>query len=184
MGLPSYLPGLHSCHVVALGTLTGMVLHTTFVNSIIQYQTLSKSIFGHLQNAQFPPYFAIGSACALFLTASTARLGGFASLPAALSASGAGAFQTKLMAAAALGSVANWLWVGPVTTRVMLERKELVKKGAEVQTKEMDAINWRFGAWHSVSSTLNLILVVASVWNCVWVGDVWAEAVGLLVGRH
>ncbi|TPX67832.1 hypothetical protein CcCBS67573_g07363 [Chytriomyces confervae] len=112
--------------------------HGESIAYLIQYNTLSKSIFGHLQNAQFPPYFAISAATTLFLT----------------------------MGVAALVSLLNLFWAGPVTTKVMLDRKDLVKKNQPVP----EEMNRKFSILHGVSSLLNLRVVGAVVKNCFWVG--------------
>ncbi|KAI8832079.1 hypothetical protein BJ741DRAFT_615244 [Chytriomyces cf. hyalinus JEL632] len=144
MPLTNFLPGLPGAHVLALGTVTDMVLHATF-------------------NAQFPPYFAISAAATLFLTYSTFSLAGlssFESFTDALATNSVNARAAKEVAGmgvVALASLLNLFWAGPMTTKVMLDRKEL-------------EMNRKFSILHGDSSLLNLWVVGAVVTNCFWVG--------------
>ncbi|KAI8833223.1 hypothetical protein BJ741DRAFT_612387 [Chytriomyces cf. hyalinus JEL632] len=179
MPLADYLPGLHGAHVVVLGTVTGMVLHTTFVASILQHRHLPKQMFSSLQSVQFPPYFALASASTLFLTYSTYSLSHFNKSESVLDSifknsnkTDSDAVAIAVMALAATASVANMLVVGPATGRVKRERELFEKAGGSVPI----GIRARFGRLHAVSALLNLGVALAVVSNCFWVGNKWGSA--------
>ncbi|KAI9337022.1 hypothetical protein DFJ73DRAFT_849593 [Zopfochytrium polystomum] len=157
-------------HVLVLGTLTGMTIHTSFVTGIIQFKALPRLMFGNLQSKQFPIYFAISSLGSLYLTYSTARIGG---IPIAEAFSklrtNDDALQVVLMGASAVGAFLNWFIIGPKSTRVMFERHRLEKAGEPVPS----AMNKQFGRLHGISSLLNLGLVLTCISHSLWVGKKW-----------
>ncbi|KAJ3292237.1 hypothetical protein HDU79_001576 [Rhizoclosmatium sp. JEL0117] len=181
MTLHDYLPGLHGWHVLALGSATGMVLHTTFVASVIQFKSLPRQTFGLLQSKQFPIYFGLCAGLGLFLTYSTYRLSHFPEPKGFLdtiskniatsTAKSHDAWNVGFMAAATTGAFANLLVVGPATRKVKQLREQFEKTGAEVPKD----ISKRFGRLHGISSLLNLVMVGAVVANCLWVGNKWSK---------
>lgn len=141
-----------SLHILVLGSLTGTVLHTSFVSSIIQFRTLPRHMFGLLQSKQFPVYFGICAAAGSFLTISAARIAGFRSFSDLISGLGhsRSANQVALMGLATLGSLVNLCVVGPRSSSVMFQRHRIEKSGGEVPA----ALNKQFGRLHGISSIL------------------------------
>ncbi|KAJ3116561.1 hypothetical protein HDU96_009350 [Phlyctochytrium bullatum] len=162
MPFAAFLPGLHGVHVLTLGTISGMVFHTSFITGIIQYKNLPRHMFGNLQSA-------IGSGVLTLTTALVAGIRG----PAALISAGASsdAVQVWMMAGSCVGALLNLAVVGPWSTRVMFDRHKLEKAGAPVPPE----MNKKFGYLHGVSSLLNLGLVIACFSNSLWVGARWAS---------
>ncbi|KAJ3248809.1 hypothetical protein HDU78_010263 [Chytriomyces hyalinus] len=76
--------------------------------------------------------------------------------------------EVARMGVAALASLLNLFWAGPVPTKVMLDCKELVKKNQPVP----EEMNRKFSILHSVSSLLNLWVDGSVVTNCFWI-DLW-----------
>ena len=64
---------------------------------------------------------------------------------------------------------ANWLLVGPATTKTMrLRKQQETREGRKYydsgpKSEEMKALNARFGKLHGVSSLVNLVEVVVTV---------------------
>ncbi|KAJ3017298.1 UNVERIFIED_CONTAM: hypothetical protein HDU68_011754 [Siphonaria sp. JEL0065] len=181
MAISDYLPGLHGYHVLALGTATGMVLHTTFVASLIQFKTLPKQTFSQLQSKQFPIYFALSFGLTTFLTYSTYRLSHFtepqgfldtiAKNIATSTAKSNDAWTVGIIAAGAVASLVNFAYVGPATRQAKILREQIEKTGADAPK---DIVR-RFGRLHGISSLLNLVVAGSLVANCLWVGNKWSK---------
>ncbi|KAJ3211713.1 hypothetical protein HDU83_008198 [Entophlyctis luteolus] len=159
------IPTLEGVHVLVLGSATGMVLHTTFVASIIQFKHLNRETFSSLQRRQFPPYFAICAGAASVLTYTTYALGG-----------GPWAWASLLVAGAGAG--VNYAVIGPATRKWGDARLKMEKEGIRADAAEFVKVKKAFGAWHGASSVLNMGMVAACVGNCLWVGQQWAQATG------
>ncbi|KAI9339019.1 hypothetical protein BDR26DRAFT_1007972 [Obelidium mucronatum] len=181
MALTDFLPGLHGYHVLALGTATGMVLHTTFVTSLIQFKTLPKQTFSQLQSKQFPIYFALSFGLTAFLTYSTYRLShlnnnsdilqAISKNIATSTAKSNDAWNVGAIAAGSLCAFANWVVVGPATRQAKVLREQIEKSGADAPKEVVR----RFGRLHGISSVLNLVVAGALVSNCLWVGNKWSK---------
>ena len=67
-------------------------------------------------------------------------------------------------------ALVNLVYVGPQTTRVMVERKHQETRDGKnaydkgPHSKEMERLNWEFSVLHSVSSVTNLVGLGAMVW--------------------
>jgi hypothetical protein len=73
-------------------------------------------------------------------------------------------------------AVVNLVYVGPQTTKVMVERKhQETRDGKKYDDKEkseaMKALNRQFGVLHGVSSSVNLV----GLGGMVWYGVLMAE---------
>jgi hypothetical protein len=70
---------------------------------------------------------------------------------------------------AVLGA-ANWLWLGPWTTKVMLERKHQETRDKKrydaegVKSDEMKRLNNTFSALHGASSLVNLVDIFVMIY--------------------
>lgn len=67
-------------------------------------------------------------------------------------------------------AAANLVYVGPQTTRVMVERKHQETRDGKAaydkgpHSEAMERLNWQFSVLHSVSSVTNLVGLAAMVW--------------------
>ncbi|KAJ4993603.1 hypothetical protein SVAN01_00657 [Stagonosporopsis vannaccii] len=160
-------------HLLSYGTLLGSTLFQSFISGVVAYRVLPRPQFSTLQKATFPVYFTLQTLTplALLLTypSGTSRLlPSLASTPVLQSATDR--LSAWLLGTMFVSAVANLVYVGPQTTKVMVERKHQETrdgKGAYDKgphSKEMEALNWRFGVLHSVSSVTNLVGLGAMVW--------------------
>ena len=99
-------------------------MHQTFLVGTAGYKALPRPAFRELQNALFPPYFALQSALPVVLAATYPGGQGLpASVPGVLAPGNAATVLVPLAVMLGTG-LANLLVVGPKTTRVMYERVE------------------------------------------------------------
>ena len=69
-----------------------------------------------------------------------------------------------------LAGLSNLVYIGPATTRVMKQRKHQETRDGKKSydqpphSAEMQRLNRRFGALHGVSSLVNLLGFLATVW--------------------
>ena len=101
-----------------------MQIHQTFLVGVAGYRALDRPAFRALQSALFPPYFAVQSALPVVLAATYP---GSNALPASVwgvMAAGNGLTVLAPLATMLGAGLVNLLFVGPWTTRVMLERVE------------------------------------------------------------
>ncbi|KAJ3131900.1 hypothetical protein HK100_005902 [Physocladia obscura] len=151
MGIGDFIPGLHGWHVLVLGSVTGMTLHTTFVGSVIQFRTLTRDTFATLQRNQFPVYFGLSLVLTSYLSWSTYALSKHSqaqSQSLQLYRVSAG-----LLAAAALGALTNLALIGPRTRKWGDLRLKLLKDAQPIPSE----ISRAFGRWHGASSVVNLL---------------------------
>jgi hypothetical protein len=150
-------------HLLAVSTYLGASLWTTFVAGIVMFKNLPRQMFGRLQAKLFPLYFVILATTALvaFATLAAATQGG--------AAAAAGSFGGRALLAAAVGSLANALWLEPAATEVMFARYAIENKYPGGATKSAEdtarttALGKRFGALHGGSSLANLFALCAMV---------------------
>jgi hypothetical protein len=98
----------------------------TFVGGVIAYKALARPQFSQLQQKIFPIYFGIQTALPIVLAltypGSGAPLGAASGFPGAFAEENRWSVLVPL-ATIFVTSVANLLFLGPATTRVMRERK-------------------------------------------------------------
>jgi hypothetical protein len=76
----------------------------------------------------------------------------------------------------ATGAV-NWLFVGPATTKTMRERKHQETRDGKKyydqgeKSTEMQRLNKKFSIIHGISSSVNLVGIVAIVWYGFILGE-------------
>jgi len=64
----------------------------------------------------------------------------------------------------------NWTIIGPLTSSTMAERKKQESRDGKkyydsgTKSKEMQRLNRRFGMLHGISSLINLIEILITVW--------------------
>ena len=151
----------------------------------MSYRELPRPYFGQLQAALFPIYFGMQTVLPVVLAltfpasspASSLSSSYLASTSLPLSKSSfAGVLQQQNLWTALVpfgtmfvSGLLNAVWIGPVTTRVMRERrtqegrdgKKSYDKGPH--SAEMQALNKRFGRLHGVGTLLNLVGIGAMV---------------------
>lgn len=119
-------------HILTYGALLGSNLFQTFLAGPIAFKALPRPSFSTLQQAIFPPYFILQTALpiALALTWPGERIAaaGGASIRSHAGCAGLLEENNRWIALVPIAtmfatSLANWLVLGPATTKVMKERK-------------------------------------------------------------
>ncbi|KAI3336692.1 hypothetical protein HD806DRAFT_14800 [Xylariaceae sp. AK1471] len=160
-------------HVLSYGALLGSQFFHTFINSITSFKVLERSQFAILQRAVFPAYFGIQTAAPVVLALTYPGGGGrLAGLPQGLAGvlhpANRWGVLVPLTAAFATGLI-NLVYFLPETNKVTAKRKQQeVKDGKRnwdktPQSKEMKALNKKFGKLHGYSSLFNLVTFIATV---------------------
>ncbi|KAJ5198789.1 uncharacterized protein N7459_008652 [Penicillium hispanicum] len=155
-------------HVLSYGTLLGTQFFQSFVGGVVAFRALPRPQFSSLQAAIFPIYFSMQSALPV-VVALTASRGG-----QALGISGLAAPENRYttllpMATVAVTGLINQIVLRPLTMKIMRERKHQETRDGKKSydpaphSKEMVALNKRFGRVHGISSLVNLISLVATV---------------------
>ena len=108
----------------SFGTLFGTQIHQTFLVGTAGYKALPRPAFRELQNALFPPYFAMQSVLPVVLAATYPGGRGVpASVYGVMAPGNAATVLVPLVVMLGTG-LANALFVGPWTTKVMYQRVE------------------------------------------------------------
>ncbi|KAH6633706.1 hypothetical protein C7974DRAFT_177043 [Boeremia exigua] len=166
-------------HLLSYGTLLGSTLFQSFISGVVAYRVLPRPQFSTLQKHTFPVYFTLQTAApvALLLTypSGPSRL-----LPVLSSAhvlpTPTDNLSSYLIATMFATALANLVYLGPQTTRVMVERKhQETRDGKAAYDKgphsvAMQKLNTRFSVLHSVSSVVNLVGLGAMVWYAAVLG--------------
>ncbi|GAA97413.1 uncharacterized protein L969DRAFT_94467 [Mixia osmundae IAM 14324] len=162
-------------HQLANSYLFGVTVWHTFFNGPIAYKTLPRMQFGNLQSKLFPVYFASASAAAAIALATFIKI--HPEIRSSVwSFSRGPTFQAWTIGAGVLlPSLLNWAAIGPWVTGIMFERHRLEKREGKAYTdpepsEEMKTLNSRFITAHSVSSIVNLVVVIALAWHTAWTG--------------
>lgn len=174
-------------HIIAYGTLLGTEVFQSFIAGVQAYRVLPRPQFATLQSALFPIYFSMQTALPLVLAltfpgavhgAQISATTSTTSWGVSTSAGGVfGVFETANrwsvlvpLATTFVTSLVNLVYVGPLTTKIMRERKHQETRDgkksydAPPHSEEMQAMNKRFAYMHGVSSLLNMVGCVATVW--------------------
>ncbi|KAI9721871.1 MAG: hypothetical protein M1828_004966 [Chrysothrix sp. TS-e1954] len=160
-------------HIVSYGTLLGSEFFQSFVAGIVAFRSLPRAQFSTLQTAIFPVYFGMQTALptilALTYPGTQSLRGG--------TESGLSGFMTEQnrwsvlvpLTTVFITGLVNMVLVGPATTNVMKERKHQETRDgkkshdAGPHSKEMQALNRRFGRLHGASTLINLAGLVATI---------------------
>lgn len=180
------------------GTLLGTSIYQSFVNGIVSYRALPRPQFSTLQAALTPVYFAIQTALPIVMlltypgTKNLSPLGGANgsnSLSGVLEPSNRWNVLVPIASVFVMNGL-NLLWAGPVTTRIMKERKHQgeclrssgeqwvdanIAGGTETRdgkkyyddgphSKEMARLNKAFSRMHGISAMVNLVGLGITVW--------------------
>ena len=161
------------------GTLLGSTLFETFVSGIVAFKTLPRAQFGQLQKNVFPIYFAGQTILPVVLaityppstTSSLSPSTSYPSIATILDPSNRYSVLLPLSTLFICG-LANWAFVGPMTSRTMQLRKHQETRDGKKSfdhgphSEEMKRLNRRFGILHGVSSLFNVV----SVFVCLGYG--------------
>ncbi|KAF8418188.1 hypothetical protein EV426DRAFT_680947 [Tirmania nivea] len=181
MPFTSYIyDNLGSAHVLIYGASFGSQLYQSFISGPISYSALPRQHFSHLQARTFPIYFALQTLSAPLLLLTLPR-GAQDSLVTLCTPSENPGFNTTVLPilVAFVTSAANMLVVGPMTGRVMEERRKVLEGlaggeggkglaggkggevGKEVGSERLRELGKAFGRAHGISTALNLMGLVA-----------------------
>ncbi|KAI0476800.1 hypothetical protein F4859DRAFT_514132 [Xylaria cf. heliscus] len=160
-------------HVLSYGALLGTQFFHTFVNSITAFKVLERPQFGILQRAVFPAYFGIQTATPIILALTyPGRAGRVAAVPQGISGvlhpANRWGVLVPLTAAFVTGLV-NLVYLLPETNKVTAQRKQQETKDSKrskdkaSSSKDLKALNKKFGKLHGYSSLFNLVTFVATV---------------------
>ncbi|SMQ50139.1 unnamed protein product [Zymoseptoria tritici ST99CH_1A5] len=154
-------------HILTYGTLLGSNLFQTFINGPLAYNALPRPSFSTLQTAIFPVYFGIQTALPVVLALTWP---GERSVAGHVNSGFKGllAEENKWTALTPIAlmfvtNLANLVWLGPATTKVMKERKHQETRDgkkyydAGPKSPEMQRMNSSFNRLHGAASVANLI---------------------------
>lgn len=156
------------------GTLLGSTLFQSFISGIIAFRVLPRAQFSTLQKHTFPVYFALQTTASVLMMLTYPP--GWRALLSSTSTSPHRLPLTLICTLFITGTI-NLLFVGPATTQVMQDRKKQETRDGKKSydkgphSKEMEALNRKFGMLHGVSSLVNLIGIVGMVWYGLWLGE-------------
>ncbi|KAF2175673.1 hypothetical protein K469DRAFT_609896, partial [Zopfia rhizophila CBS 207.26] len=159
------------------GTLLGSSLFQSFVGGIIAFRVLPRPQFSTLQKNIFPIYFALQSLTPVLLTLTYPA--GFRSLlPNQHNQLATDRLSLTLIGTMLITGLINWAYVGPQTTEVMKLRKHQETRDGKKSydppphSEEMKKLNKRFSMLHGISSLVNLVGIIATVWYGFVLGEV------------
>ncbi|KAI1195612.1 hypothetical protein F5X97DRAFT_326392 [Nemania serpens] len=160
-------------HILSYGTLLGTQFFHTFINSVTSFKVLDRPHFGVLQRAVFPAYFGIQTAAPVILALTyPGRAGRFLALPQGISGvlhpTNRWGVLVPLTVAFVTG-LTNLVYFLPATNKISAQQKQHETKDSKQrrdkssQSKEIKALNKKFGKIHGYSTLFNLATFVATV---------------------
>jgi len=168
--MPSGLTNPAAYHILSYGTLLGTSIFQSFIGGIVSYRALTRPQFAVLQQNLFPIYFGMQTLLPLGLALTYP----FTSTQRMLTNSNPSSISIATMTICGL---VNWVYVGPATTQTMRERKHQETRDGKKywqegdKSVEMQRLNKRFSVLHGVSSLINLVGVVATVYYGFVLGE-------------
>ncbi|KAJ5266709.1 hypothetical protein N7478_009517 [Penicillium angulare] len=156
-------------HFIGYGTLLGTQFFQSFIAGPVAFRALPRPQFASLQSAIFPVYFSLQTALPVAI-ALTASKGG-----QALGISGLVAPENRYSTLVPLATIAvtgliNNVFLRPLTIKIMRERKHQETRDGKKSydpaphSKEMVALNKRFGRVHGISALINLAAFAATLY--------------------
>ncbi|PLN75437.1 hypothetical protein BDW42DRAFT_180694 [Aspergillus taichungensis] len=149
-------------HILSYGSLLGVQLYQTFVSGIVAFRALPRPQFAALQTATFPIYFTIQSALPVVVALTASRNGQSLGISGLLAPENR--YNTLFpMVTVMVTGLLNQFVLRPLTIGIMRERKHQETRDgkksydAPPHSKEMQALNKRFGRVHGVSSLINMV---------------------------
>ncbi|KAL2810408.1 hypothetical protein BJX63DRAFT_319787 [Aspergillus granulosus] len=156
-------------HILSYGTLLGVQLYQSFVSGIIAFRVLPRPQFASLQAKTFPTYFAIQTALPIVVALTASHGGQTLGISGLLEPEN----QFKILlplATAFVTSLINLTILRPLTVNTMRERKHQETRDGKKSydpaphSKEMIALNKKFGRLHGASSLINMITIGVTVY--------------------
>jgi hypothetical protein len=148
------------------------------MGGIIAFRALPRAQFSTLQKATFPPYFVLQTALPVLMTLTyPSPLGFRALLPTSATQTSTDSLAMTLIGTMFVTAVANLVYVGPETTRIMGLRKHQETRDGKKSwdegphSKEMQELNRKFGVLHGVSSLTNLVGFLGMCWYGVLLAE-------------
>jgi hypothetical protein len=148
------------------------------MGGIIAFRALPRAQFSTLQKATFPPYFVLQTALPVLMTLTyPSPLGFRALLPTSATQTSTDSLAMTLIGTMFITAVANLVYVGPETTRIMGLRKHQETRDGKKSwdegphSKEMQELNRKFGVLHGVSSLTNLVGFLGMCWYGVLLAE-------------
>ncbi|PSK55134.1 hypothetical protein B9Z65_2523 [Elsinoe australis] len=168
----SSLADFKAYHIISYGTFVGATFFQSFIAGPVAFKTLPRPMFSRLQQVTFPVFFSLQSALPLIMIltypgekmlAAAGREYRINSGFGGLSAEGNLWTVTAPLAAMLATSVANLIFIGPLTTKTMKQRHHQETRDgkksydAGPHSTEMQQLNKKFGILHGISSLSNLV---------------------------
>jgi len=132
-------------HLLLLGTLTGSTLYQSFFAGIVAFKALPRPSFSKLQERIFPGYFALQTIAPLLM---------YLTRPPQIKA--------WPFAVIGLSGLLNLTVIGPLTTKVIKQRREVEARDAD--STEMKTLNRKFGQAHGASSLTNMVTLLSTLY--------------------
>ncbi|GAM86351.1 hypothetical protein ANO11243_043650 [Dothideomycetidae sp. 11243] len=166
-------------HIICYGTFVGTTFFQSFIAGPVAFKALPRALFGRLQQAMTPVFFAIQTTLPILmaLTYPGERLigSGAAQLRAASGLTGVADNANRMhialpLLAMFITSAVNLVVLGPATTRTMQQRHHQETRDGKKSydsgphSPEMAALNKKFGTLHGISSVFDLVGFVASLY--------------------
>jgi len=167
------LVSFKTTYYMAYSWLFGMSIWVSFFAGTIAYRALPRHQFGALQHRVFPVYFLISILISSGLLAAWS-LSHPDIIPNIFNPLVGDVLQAYTLAAVFLGQAANYLVIGPLTTKTMHQRQKQEKEEGKTYNEpgvsaKMKALNNKFGQLHGISSLLNLVAVIALGFHGLWI---------------
>ncbi|KAG9241902.1 hypothetical protein BJ878DRAFT_427088 [Calycina marina] len=161
-------------HILAYGTLLGAQSFQTFVGGIVAFRALPRPQFSTLQQKIFPIYFGLQTALPAILALTYPAVRGLnRTAPGGLTGTFDVVNRWSVLVPIAtmfVSGLVNVVYVGPTTTKIMKRRKHQETRDGKKSydpaphSEEMQRLNKSFGIMHGVSSLINLVEYIATVW--------------------
>ncbi|KAL4799827.1 hypothetical protein BDV19DRAFT_354882 [Aspergillus venezuelensis] len=155
-------------HILSYGTLLGVQIYQSFISGIIAFRALPRPQFSALQAKIFPTYFALQTALPVVVALTASRSGLTLGVSGLLEPENK--FKVLLpLATAFVTGLINFGVLRKMTVDTMRERKHQETRDGKKSydppphSKEMIALNKKFGRIHGLSSLVNLVTLGATV---------------------
>ncbi|KAL4960633.1 DUF4149 domain-containing protein [Aspergillus stella-maris] len=155
-------------HILSYGTLLGVQIYQSFISGIIAFRALPRPQFSALQAKIFPTYFALQTTLPVVVALTASRSGSTLGVSGLLEPENK--FKVLLpLATAFVTGLINFGVLGKMTVDTMRERKHQETRDGKKSydppphSKEMIALNKKFGRIHGLSSLVNLVTLGATV---------------------
>ncbi|KAG8804975.1 hypothetical protein FRC17_005795, partial [Serendipita sp. 399] len=148
---------------------------------VIAHRSLSRQNFSLLQARTFPVYFLLCTGISSILLAlwASANIEAFKhdddsfNLKSIFNFSSQVIVQSWVLLLILANSFINWIYIGPTTNRLSMQRQRQERAEAKPYydpgvSEAMKKLNREFGTWHGISSLVNLIGILATIYHGLW----------------